>query len=223
MSASESISPLYIRTGVNFATSEVSKLTPQIRAKGYARRQEVETAFGRTPLIATVDGRLSDRGLRVLSLLAVRALKTRRIAVSFDEVAFAIGCSRSTAIRSLGELQELGYIRADKRHNCRNVYELLSPVFADLDGEDSAEPPQILTQCVKCGRVASTNRIGKCNRCLAVERERRRARAILSRDPGANDEAVYVRIRTLGAKTMRKIIADVRAELAAEAISSGVA
>lgn len=134
-----SSSLLYKETGVKFDTSEVANLLP--RARDFTGKQKVELAFGKAPLLATVDERLSDKAHRVLCLLAVRAVKTRRVIVGFNEVAYAINCSRSTAIRSINELQRLGYIRSDRRHNCRNAYELLPAVFvAQVEDSDVQSP-----------------------------------------------------------------------------------
>ena len=116
------LSTLYKSTGVTHDTPEVSPMTPQARAKRLAGCQDVEGLFGRAPLIALVDHRLQSKDVHILNLLSFATRNKGNAAIAFNELAWAVGSSRSTVIRSILRLESCGYIEAARSHNKRNAY-----------------------------------------------------------------------------------------------------
>ena len=157
--------PLYKSTGDNNVTSEVSGKTPQRTpletAKRVARTSKVERRWGRASLLAIVDPKLSDSAHRLLCLLAAVGVNEPDVPLSYEEIAWAFGCSKRQAIRWMTELVHLGYVTVTKRHNSINVYHI--PFLA------SAAAVSASHACAKCNR--SGLKLSRACYCKGCERK----------------------------------------------------
>jgi hypothetical protein len=157
--------------------------------------------WGRSPLLAIVDDRISHFAFRVCALFAVKSLHGSTIYLSHAEIAVAMNCSERQAIRVVRELERYGYLEVSRQHNRRNEYSLALPKTAPAARAGESRPSDVCTTCGKeRTRFAAS---GDCYPCARRANIRRQVAEILERDPTATDEEVYVRLKTKRAKEIR--------------------
>ena len=188
-------------------------MTPQERAKLFLGRADVSHCFGRSPIVATVDVHLSDGAHRALSLLASKALSTNAISLSYEEIAWAFGCSRSKAIRLMKELEKSRYVGVRRGHNKCNFYTLEGDVFSKLEHVDNVSTvhgPEAATflRCAKCARPCrGLGREGWCRTCRGdVDEERRywEAKRVIGEDATLEQIAAHLHLEKI-TKRLRRI------------------
>lgn len=167
------ISVSYKYTGDRFVTPEVTDLSPQNIARRLLNRNNVSKMFGQSPIVAIVDRRLSDRAHRLLTLLSAKRVTDPAITLSFSDMAEVLNCSERKAQRCAAELQALGWVKATKKHNKPNAYEICIP-------KESIETPLLprrarIRPCSKCSQKCVPDwKTGWCRSCVGKAREDRR-------------------------------------------------
>ncbi len=197
----KSLLSLYTEESDLQVTSTVTCKSPQLSQKERLERflgrkiSDMGKVFGKVPPEVPVDRRLLPLAKDVLALLAIKAIGTRFVSATFDDIADVAGCCRRQVVRAVNDLVARKYVRvAQKQHGRVNVYELLGPLFAvDGDKAPAAAPVAAKTAvCGACGRKCrAVARSGWCRTCSAASETLRKwesARRELGE--GATDEQI---------------------------------
>ncbi len=124
--------------------------------------QKASKLWGKVPLTAIIDRRISDCGLRIMALMAVEIWRVDIASISFVDLAIALNRSERHIQREVAALVKLGVIAVDKAHNKPNVYRIISPVF---DSTKSADPNSHVHHCAKCEKQRKLMKTGYCRSC----------------------------------------------------------
>ncbi|OFX13215.1 MAG: hypothetical protein A2Z18_11145 [Armatimonadetes bacterium RBG_16_58_9] len=90
--------------------------------------------YGRVPASISLDMALSDRAVRVYSILALKTYQGNIATFGSRQLGELIGVSRMSALRAIKELVAVGHLKASTKNGSRAFYELTSPVFAQKQG-----------------------------------------------------------------------------------------
>lgn len=166
-------SSLYKDGGVQVVTPGVSGLSPLAGKTGQLlTRRDARMLYGKTPLIAAVDPNLSDRQVRIISVLAVHVWHDLA-SLSYSEIGWAVNCSERQAKRDVKALEAQSYLEVRRTGNRANEYEINSPVFI-VPAKTVATPASaVVRYCGTCGKPAKRlNTSGVCYTCADVDRWR---------------------------------------------------
>lgn len=132
----------------------------------------VAKLWGKAPLTAILDPRITDLGFRILALMAVEIWRHDVAVISFAEIALALHRSERTIQYEIKRLLTLGIITAEKAKNKANIYRIASPVFA----ERSTKQPDSLHNCAICGEIRKvSSKTCWCKPCTAKQEAARKA------------------------------------------------
>lgn len=179
----------YKSTGVKNDSPDPSNLTPQKRAEALVNGLSVDKMWGKSAFLTIVDGTVSDFAFRLLALLALPVFKNGTITLSHKQIAHAMLCSERKIDRALNELETAGHISVSRKHNKRNIYNLLDkPVCVDaLEPAGEPVPPvstgepnrSIPAVCQKCRRICNKLPVtGVCRTCRTEAKVERTARRV---------------------------------------------
>ena len=182
----KAISSLYKEQGVIHATPGVASMRPLDRAKRVSGRSDPSKVFAMDSLLSIVDSGISDAAFRVKSLVTACSWDGP-CPLTYDNIADALGKSRSQIIRIMNPLIAAGHVVVQKGRNRANLYSVPRAAAARAEAQ-SPDSPAIATpkpmkravslnSCPKCHRDRQKLRkTGMCGHCERDERTRRIAR-----------------------------------------------
>lgn len=195
-------------TGVTGDTPGVSPMTPQNIAKVVSGRADGGAIWGRSSLVSIVDRRILDKAHRILDLIGACSFQGP-MPLGLDEIAWAVNCSRSSAIRHVRNLEKLGYLAVRRTRNRRNEYAVGGAGGSAQAAETGPNQSRVsaVRECERCRRVVrGLAKTGWCRGCMAeIQQESDFRDAMRALGPGATLRQIagHMQVEKISRKLLR--------------------
>lgn len=195
--------------------SDLSAQTPQVTARRLYKQADFESVFGMIALTSSVDMSIDDRAFRLYTVIRACSWK-QPFCAAYHEFADAFNCSERWIIRSVSNLERVGYIRIKRKHNKRNEY---STEFTGKTGHvvhfgsnqqltnDESSQVAHSIECVQCRRPRKRiSMSGVCIMCVRRSNAKKAADRFLAVHPEATNEELYVGLKVRKAKEFQALL-----------------